>query len=474
MRTATEGVLFALSTILWHTSHLLVLIYVAHDNILPQGATMQRNAINRLTDWKDRPGRKPLLVYGARQVGKTHLLKTFANDHFQKTVYFDLEKQASARAAFEGDLEPAQIIRRLGSLTGEAINLEKTLIILDEVQASNRALASLKYFREEMPGVFLIGAGSLLGIAVNRKDFSAPVGSVEALTLNPMSFDEFLLALGEESMLSDIKECSQKNERYFLHDKALDIFRTYLLVGGMPEAMQEYISSGDFSQVREIQTNILDLYLTDMAKYASPFETARIREVWESLPSQLAKSNRKFQYKTVKIGGRASHYQGAIQWLRQAGLINCCTQVSSAQAPLVMHEDSGNFKVYQADCGLLSARIGIASSAILDEGGRKLLDAGAITENYIAQALTTNRLKLNYWVSGGEAEMDFLLENKSARVIPVEVKSSTNVRSRSLDVFRKKYQPETSIRLSTKNFGLENGIKSLPLYAAFCLDEKTL
>ena len=435
---------------------------------------MQRNAIDRLTDWKERTNRKPLLVYGARQVGKTHLLKTFAIDYFQKTAYFDLEKQASARAAFESDLEPSQIIRRLGSLTGEAINLEKTLIIFDEIQASNRALASLKYFREEMPGVFIVGAGSLLGIAVNSKDYSAPVGSVETLTLNPMSFDEFLRALGEESMVSDIKECFQKNERYFLHDKALDIFRAYLLVGGMPEAMQEYVSSGDFSQVREIQSNILNLYLADMAKYAKPFETAKIREVWESIPSQLAKSNRKFQYKTVKTGGRASQYQGAIQWLKQAGLINCCVLASSARAPLTMHEDSDNFKVYQADSGLLSARIGIASSAILDEGGRKLLDAGALTENYIAQALTTNRLKLNFWVSGGEAEIDFLLENRLAWVIPIEVKSSSIVRSRSLDVFRKKYQPEIAVRLSTKNFGMENGIKSIPLYAAFCLDEESI
>ena len=255
------------------------------------GDEMKRNALRALEAWKQNPRRKPLLVYGARQVGKTYLLKEFGAANFKSIVYFDLEKQADARAAFEGDLSPRIIMSNLSQVTGRSIDISNTLIVFDEVQASNRALASLKYFCEEMPEAYVAAAGSLLGVAVNREGYSAPVGKVDTLTLPPMTFDEFLSALGQERLAKGIRESYERNEAYFLHDRALDLYRAYLLVGGMPEAVRIYSETGDFDAVSRVQDTILNLYIADMAKYAQPYETARIIEAWKSVPAQLAKEN---------------------------------------------------------------------------------------------------------------------------------------------------------------------------------------
>ena len=430
---------------------------------------MKRNALRALEAWKQNPRRKPLLVYGARQVGKTYLLKEFGAANFKSIVYFDLEKQADARAAFEGDLSPRIIMSNLSQVTGRSIDISNTLIVFDEVQASNRALASLKYFCEEMPEAYVAAAGSLLGVAVNREGYSAPVGKVDTLTLPPMTFDEFLSALGQERLAKGIRESYERNEAYFLHDRALDLYRAYLLVGGMPEAVRIYSETGDFDAVSRVQDTILNLYIADMAKYAQPYETARIIEAWKSVPAQLAKENRKFQYKTVRSGGRASQYETALAWLEAAGLVNRCVQVTSGRLPLALHENRTAFKIYLADTGLLSALMRIRPSMLFDEEGRRELDAGAVTENYVAQALVAQGLSLAYWASQGKAEVDFVIDLGSSKAIPLEVKSSSNVRSKSLSVYRDKYAPPYALRLSTKNFGFENGMRSIPLYAAFCL-----
>lgn len=418
--------------------------------------------------WKNEPKRKPLLLYGARQTGKTHLLKTFGKEQFKELVYFDLEKQASVRAAFDGDLEPAVILQRLSQLHGSMITQENTLVVLDEIQRSNRALTSLKYFNEEMPGIYLVGAGSLLGVAINREEYSAPVGGVDTLTLYPMTFDEYLEAMGQSMMVEAIAQCYASDTSYFLHEQALEYFWQFLLVGGMPEAVAEYSQTGDLAKVGELQSTISDLYVADMAKYATPYETAQIMEVWDSIPAQLAKSNKKFQYKMVRQGGRKSRYQGAISWLLEAGLVNKCTQITSGQAPLKLQEDSDSFKVYVGDTGLLSGRLHLPPH-VLNSETRKMLDMGAIIENYVAQALTANGFDLRYWVSSGKAEVDFVIEDGAGHALPLEVKSSDNVRSRSMAVYREKYLPLYSMRLSTKNFGFVGGIKSVPLYAAWCL-----
>lgn len=430
---------------------------------------MRRNAMEDLLAWKSRTDRKPLLVYGARQVGKSYLINAFAHRAFESSVTFDLERQSAARAAFEGDLTASHIVHNLEQVAGRHIDPRTTLIVLDEVQASNRALASLKYFDEQLPGAYVIAAGSLLGVAVNREGFSAPVGKVQTMTLLPMTFDEWLEATGHQTMAAGIEECYRSMVPYDLHEQALDCYRAYVLTGGMPEAVAVYADSGDYARVSDVQHQILDLYIADMAKYAQPLETARIREAWNSVPAQLAKENHKFQYKVVRSGGRASQYAVALDWLEMAGLVNRCVRITSGQVPLKMQEDRSSFKIYLADTGLLAAMMEVPVGVMFDEVGRRLLDAGALTENYIAQNLVAGGFVPRYWTSQRTAEVDFVIEDGGSKAIPVEVKSSDNVRSRSLSVYRQKYQPRRVIRFSTRNFGSEGGIESIPLYAAFCL-----
>ncbi len=435
---------------------------------------MRRNAMGSLMEWKSRSSRKPLLVYGTRQVGKSYLIKEFAKKAFDDYVFLDLERQAAARAAFDGDLEPNRVISNIEQVANHSIDPHRTLIFLDEIQAAPRALASLKYFCEELPDCCVISAGSLLGVAVNRIGFSAPVGKVETLTLLPMTFDEWLEATGHGQMVAGISEAYAQKVAYPLHEQALDLYRAYVLTGGMPEAVASYAKHGDFADVSRIQRNILDLYVADMAKYAEPVETARIREAWASVPAQLAKENHKFQYKVVRSGGRSSQYAAALDWLETAGLVNRCVRISSGQIPLKMQEDRSSFKIYLADTGLLSAMMEVSPAVMFDEAARKLLDAGALTENYVAQNLVASGFTPRYWTSGRTAEVDFVIEDGGARAIPVEVKSSGNVRSRSLSVYREKYKPACSLRLSTRNFGMTDGVESIPLYAAFCLKKDEL
>lgn len=430
---------------------------------------MERKAMHELVAWKERPQRKPLLIYGARQVGKSYLIRQFADACFKDAVFFDLERQAAARAAFEGDLGAKRIISNLEQLAGRSIDPQSTLIVLDEIQASERALAALKYLDEELESPFVIAAGSLLGVAVSRTGYSAPVGKVETMTLLPMEFDEWLEAVGRGGMAAGIEQAYADMRRYDLHEEALRLFRSYLLCGGMPEAVSSFARDGSFADVADIQHQIISLYIADMAKYAEPLETARIREAWNSIPAQLAKENRKFQYKVVHQGGRASQYASALDWLETAGLIVRCVRISSGQIPLKMQEDRSAFKVYMADTGLLCAMMEIPPAVLFDEEARRLLDIGSLAENYIAQCLVAGGFVPRYWTSGRSAEVDFVIEDGSARAVPVEVKSSGNVRSRSLSVYREKYHPQRSIRFSARNFGNENGIESLPLYAAFCL-----
>ncbi|PWG59622.1 ATPase [Bifidobacterium catulorum] len=434
---------------------------------------MRRNMMKRLVEWRKTYGHKPLLVYGARQTGKTYLLNEFAKTEFANDyVRVDLERDGRARQVFEQDLEPRILIRRLSQISGTRIDPDHTLLFLDEIQASNRALASLKYFQEDMPQLSVVAAGSLLGVAVNQQGFTAPVGKVQTLTLRPMNFAEFVDALGEGALVEEIRESYRSGEAFYLHDEMLSRFWQYLLVGGMPEAVAEYVRSGSFDAVRVVQMDIADLYSADMAKYASPVETARIRDTWNSIPAQLAKENHKFQYKLVHSGGRASVYAPAISWLLSAGLVERCVRVSSGRLPLAMHEDAAAFKVYMGDTGLLSARSELRQDMVMDAGRRRWVDLGGIVENYVAQHICANGVPLRYWTSGATAEVDFVMQmDDGIAGVPVEVKSSDNTRSRSLSVYRGKYEPGEALRLSTKNFGSDNGIRSVPLYAAFCIGE---
>ena len=430
---------------------------------------MERAEMRRLLDWKSSPQRKPLLLFGARQVGKSYLIEQFARENYEKYALFNLEEDPRLTRAFDGNLDPCTVISNLSQITGHTLDTENMLYVFDEAQVSNRALTALKYFQEANFSHPIIAAGSLLGVAVNQRYYSLPVGKVNTMMLHPMTFDEFMGATGHALMLEGIREAYFDRRAYQLHDQAMGLYRTYLLVGGMPEAVAAYARTGDVRDAVRVHRDILNLYLADMVKYApSPTDVARARDVWNSVPGQLAKENHKFQYRQVRSGGRSSEYEGAISWLLSAGLIDKCMRVSSGQVPLRLHEDRGSFKIYANDVGLLSTMSGIPASALFDERGRSLLDTGGLTENYVVQQMVARGIEPRYWTSGNRAEIDLVVEDGSAKAVPIEIKSTKNVRSRSLGVYRDRYEPDRVVRVSARNFGTGD-VESIPLYAVGCL-----
>jgi len=304
---------------------------------------------------------------------------------------------------------------------------------------------------------------------MNREKYSFPVGKVDMLTLYPLDFEEFLMATDNAPLVDLIRESFNGFTEMTLHDTAMDLYKTYLVVGGMPQAVIEYISTKDFNFLLATQKNIGDAYIADMAKYASPQETTKIMAAWASIPAQLSKENRKFQYKTIKSGARAYEYETPLDWLKFAGIINKTVLVTEGKMPLTAYADNSSFKVYMMDTGLLCSKFGITANVIIN--GAPSFDGfkGALAENYICQCLTTNGFTPFYWSSPGKAELDFVFQDRQGNIIPLECKSADNVRSKSLKQYVSLYKPEYSIRVSAKNFGFENGIKSIPLYAMFCL-----
>lgn len=435
---------------------------------------MERKIIKQLIEWKNKSNRMPLLIHGARQVGKTYTALTFGKTYYKNTVYFNMEDSGEITAIFDRDFDPERIVRELSAKCGQSIFKEDTLIIFDEIQACERALTSLKYFYERAPGYHIIAAGSLLGVALNREKYSFPVGKVDMMTLYPLDFEEFLWALGNEMLCELIKESYDSCTPLSLHDSAMDMYKLYLVVGGMPRAVAEYVDKKDFDFVVAIQKSLNDAYIADMAKYASPQETTKIMAAWASVPAQLAKENQKFQYKVIKTGARAYEYETPLNWLKAAGIINKCVRVSEGKLPLVAYADNSAFKVYMVDTGLLCSKFDISANVVLNSPHSFDGFKGALAENYIMQMLVTNGFSPFYWESGGKAELDFVFQDKQGNIIPLEVKSGTNVRTKSLKKFIEAYAPAFSIRVSAKNFGFENNIKSIPLYALFCLKPGSL
>jgi len=432
---------------------------------------MQRKLMEKLVAWKNRPGRMPLVVYGARQVGKTYLLNRFGKEQFEDVVYVNFETDDSLALAFSGNIDPARLLNTLEVYFRTQIIPGKTLIILDEIQACDRALTSLKYFCEKAPKYDVVAAGSLLGVSVNRERYSFPVGKVELLTLYPLEFEEFLLALGEERLIAAIRESVETDSPMpeLLHGRALEHYRTFLVVGGMPGVVNAYLREGRIMDARSTQSLILNSYVADMSKYATPAETTRIMVCFDSIPAQMAKENRKFQYKVVRKGGSATLFGASIDWLAAAGIVVKCDKIEQGFMPPEAYRDISAFKLYMSDAGLLTAKSGVIPMTLLSEREENTF-AGAIAENFIAQNLQALGYRLYYWASNGQAEVDFLIQ-RGDELIPVEVKSGHHTRSRSLSVYRQKYKPAYSIRLSTKQSGFENGIKSVPLYAVFCLGD---
>ena len=402
-------------------------------------------------------------------MGKTYILLSFGKAHYKNVAYFSMEESSEIPEIFRRDLNPERIVRELSAYSGETILPEDTLVILDGIQDCEKALASLKFFADMAPQYHVIGVGCFLDMAMKRENFSFPVGKVDMLYLYPMDFEEFLWAVGQENLCALIRESYEGFTPLSIHETAMDWYRVYLVVGGMPRVVQEYAAKRDFDFARALQRTLNDSYIADMAKYATPQETTRIMAAWSSVPAQLAKDNRKFQYRVIKSGARAKDYEISLDWLKAAGMINKCVHVTEGKLPLSVYAENETFKVYMVDTGLLCSKFDIPPGAVLHTTHSFDGFKGALAENYICQALVACGIKPYYWTSPGKAEVDFVFQDRLSNIVPLEAKSADNVRSKSLRSYRDIYGPEYSIRVSARNFGFENGIKSIPLYAMFCL-----
>jgi hypothetical protein len=420
--------------------------------------------------WKESPHRKPLILQGARQVGKTFSILEFGRTHYDNVAYFNFETNPKLNKTFEENISPDYLIPILSHIAGKTIVREKTLIVFDEVQLCERALTSLKYFCESAPDYHIIVAGSLLGVAVNRVKFSFPVGKVDMKTLYPMDMEEFLIALGEEQLVKQIRECFQTDTPMpaALHDAAMEFYRQYLIVGGMPECVMQFKNTKDYILVRHTQDTILASYLNDMSKYNNLNEIKKTRLTYDNITVQLSKQNTRFQYKLIKKGGRASEFENAIEWLCLSGIVSQVYKVEQVKKPLENYRDIDAFKIYVSDLGLLCAKKDLTATDILYMVDEINDFKGGMVENYVEVQLTINGYKTYYWASKRGAEIDFVIQ-RNGQLIPLEVKSADNVKAKSLNVYMDTYKPAYAIKLSTKNFGFENGKKTVPLYAAFCI-----
>lgn len=431
---------------------------------------MYRKITSFLEAWRESKHRKPLIVQGARQVGKTYSILEFGRTHYENVAYFNFETNPKLNETFKENISPNYLVPILSHIAGQTIVKEKTLIVFDEVQLCERALTSLKYFCEESPDYHLIVAGSLLGVAVNRSQFSFPVGKVDMCTLHPMDMEEFMLAMGEDKLVEQIKECFESNTPLpsALHDAALQLYRQYLVVGGMPECIVQFAETKDYILVRHTQSTILASYLNDMSKYNNVNEIKKTRLVYDNVTVQLSKKNTRFQYKLVKKGGRASEFENAIEWLCLSGIVSRVHKVDQIKKPLENYRDIDAFKIYVSDSGLLCAKKDVPASDILYITEEMNDFKGGMTENYVNVQLSINGYNTYYWESKRGAEIDFVIQ-RNGDLIPIEVKSADNTKAKSLKVYMDTYKPAYAIKLSTKNFGFEDRKKTVPLYAAFCI-----
>lgn len=431
---------------------------------------MYRKIMNFLEAWKESKHRKPLILQGARQVGKTYSILEFGRKHYENVAYFNFETNPRLNETFEENISPSYLIPILSHIAGQTIVSEKTLIVFDEVQLCERALTSLKYFCEDAPDYHIIVAGSLLGVAVNRARFSFPVGKVDIKTLYPMDIEEFMLALGEDALVERIKDCFQTDTPMpsALHDAAMQLYRQYLVVGGMPECVMQFAETRDYVLIRHIQDTILASYLNDMSKYNSLNEIKKTRLAYDNITVQLSKKNTRFQYKLIKKGGRASEFENAIEWLCLSGIVSRVYKAEQIRKPLENYRDIDAFKIYVSDLGLLCAKKDLAANDILYMIPELNDFKGGMTENYVNVQLTINDYATYYWESERGAEIDFVIQ-RGGQLIPIEVKSADNTKAKSLKVYMDTYKPAYAIKLSAKNFSFESGKKTVPLYAAFCI-----
>lgn len=430
---------------------------------------MKRKIINQLIEWKNFSERKPLILQGARQIGKTYIVNEFAATQYQNYVYCNFEKETELASFFE-NLAPRSIIKNLSAYKRKEIIPEKTLIIFDEVQACPEAITSLKYFNEEANEYHIIALGSLLGVSVNRGLSSFPVGKIQFMNMFPMDFEEYLLAKGESFLIEKIYKCYKDNsamEEAF-HIRLMEYYKEYLFVGGMPAVVENFIKTKNADYSNILKSDILDSYQNDMGKYNKQSEIPKTKIVYKNISTQLAKENKKFQYRQIKSGGRASEFENSIEWLCLAGIASQVFRLEHISLPLEANRSMTDFKFYMNDTGLCCSQQKLLFEDIAFENSMLNDFKGGLTENYVFTQLKAKNKDLYYWTNENQAEIDFIARI-GRDIIPIEVKASDNIRSKSLTVFMKKYNPPYAIRISAKNFGFENGIKSVPLYAVFCI-----
>lgn len=425
---------------------------------------MYRIAIEKLLKWKQSKRRKPLIIEGARQVGKTWLMKEFGRQAYEDTVYINFDSNSRMAELFAPDLDTERLIMGLELYAGRKIDPEKSLLIFDEVQEVPRALTALKYFYENAPQYNIVCAGSLLGIALHQGT-SFPVGKVDFLKLYPLSFNEFLRAIGEERFAElldkrDFQMITSFRQTY------IDALKQYYFVGGMPEAVQSFAENKDFNEVREIQRRILAAYEQDFSKHVPNEIVPRLRMLWNSIPSQLAKENKKFIYGLVREGARAKEYETAIMWLCDCGLVHKVSRVNTAGIPLRAYGDLKAFKLFLADVGLLGCMAGLRQRTLLDGNALFVEFKGALTEQYVCQQLKTiENLDVYYYTNDrGSCEVDFVVDT-GERIVPVEVKAEINLKAKSLKTYREKFSPEVAVRTSMADYKKEDWLVNLPLYA---------
>ncbi len=424
---------------------------------------MYRKELTELEAWKDATHRKPLIIKGARQVGKTWLIKAFGAKAYEQVAYINFESSPVIRQAFELDFDIQRILAAIRIETGVEVSPGKTLMIFDEIQEAPKALTSLKYFAENEPAYHIIAAGSLLGILLS-KGGSFPVGKVSFMELYPLNFTEFLTAIGQEPLTTAIQQKDWSTLSLF-RDKLIHFLKQYYFTGGMPEAVTTFVKTGDVQLVRQIQQFILTAYEQDFAKHAPPDIVPRIRMVWNGIPAQLAKENRKFIYGQLKQGARASTFEMALLWLQDCGLVYKVNQVSKPGMPLKAYEDSGAFKLYMLDTGLLGALAGVDAATLLD--GNRLFEEfkGAITEQYVLQQLLSQKRGEVYYYAPTNArmEIDFIIQT-GKNIVPIEVKASENLHAKSLRTYCEKFSPAIAIRTSLSDYRTESWMINVPLY----------
>lgn len=430
---------------------------------------MYRSIMKNLIEWKEDKDRKPLILRGARQVGKTFIIKRFGNENYDGVAYFNFDHDKTLHNLFENTKDPSRILEQLSFIYGKAILPEKTLIVFDEIQECPDALNSLKYFKEEANEYHIISAGSLLGIRLSHTSF--PVGKVDFLDMYPMTFTEFLKADGCENLvdyLDSIVNIENIPEIFF--ERLNEKLKAYYIIGGMPEVVYSWVNDKDMEKVNKIQENILQAYESDFSKHTTNVEANRISIIWNSVPSQLAKENKKFLYQVVKEGARAREYEGAVNWLNDANIINKIHNVNKPGMPLISYKDLSAFKIYLGDVGLLRKMTNLDSRVVV-EGDRLYTEfKGALTENYVLQMLMAKNIKPNYFAFDNRYEIDYLIQYKN-EIIPIEVKSGENVENSSLKIYNEKYQPKLRIRISGKNLLKNENLINVPLFMVEFIDK---